>query len=124
MPMLLKLSLSIFVVVSLFGFFGCSTGSNDPSLTLPDTFPKTLTVGDTTAAISAIRKARDLQGRMTTNSSYTNYYLVSDDTTIVRVTLDRLLVGMNIGTTTFTANDKDQSSGLISGKYTIMVAPR
>jgi hypothetical protein len=84
-------------------------------------FPPTLALDSTIGPFTAVKKARDTEGRLQTTPDYTSFYLVSDDTTIARIVSERSVIGTNIGTTTITA--KDKNSSLSSDKYAIQVTP-
>ncbi len=102
-----------------FGPLGCAQTPDAESLTLQDDFEPTLSPGDTTEALLAVRKARNAQGRMTTQSDYTQFDLVSDDETVVKVVASRRLLGLKAGETYVTA--RDRNSNLDSPRYRVTV---
>ena len=102
------------------GMLAACSVNTEESLTLKDSFSKTVRPGDTTEAADAVRKARNVGGRMETDTAYTDFYLVSDDTSIAKVVQERRLFGAGRGTTTFTA--KDKASALVSPKYDFSVS--
>jgi hypothetical protein len=92
--------------------------SQDVSLSLPNA-PKTLSVGQTLYTGPASEKMRDEEGRSTTNTDFTDYTLVSSDTTKVKV-IGLSVFGVDTGAASIYAESGDVS-GLISAKYSITV---
>ena len=108
----------LFIAIFVFTLLACNTGSSGPSLTL-QSFPESLAVGDTTPFLFATKKARDVQGRMETNSSYYDFELVSSDTAVALIVQHRRILGMTPGHAFITA--RDNKADLSSDKYTITV---
>ena len=98
----------------------CSTSNTEDSLTLPDSYPQSVSPGDTTDVIAAVKKARDATGRLQTDNAYTEFYLVSGDTSIAKIVQERRVLGVGVGNTTITA--KDKQSSLSSPQYSFTVA--
>ena len=115
-----KYFLALFMAAALaLSLLNCADPpSSDPTLTLPNA-PKTLHVNDTVYSGPAVEKTRDIQGKLTTNANFTEYHLISDDTTVVGI-LGLSVVGKSAGTTAVTAKAQD-GTGLSSDKYTITV---
>jgi hypothetical protein len=111
----------IFLALSAAIFFSlnaCTTTNTSESLTL-NAFTAVITAGDTTDVLVGVKNARDAQGRMQTDNAYTNFYLVSQDTTIARIVQERRVLGVAKGTTTIMA--KDHASKLSSAIYNFQV---
>ncbi len=116
--MITKMQIS--AVLFLLGLSACAGGGDDASLTLPNA-PKTLSVGQTVSTAPATERTRDVQGRLMTNAQFTNYGIVSADTTIVKAS-GVSITGIKAGTTLITAEAED-GSGFISAKYSVTVQP-
>jgi hypothetical protein len=99
---------------------GCEEEAVDDSRLILDAAPKTLKVGDTSATLTCIKEARNLQGRMQTQTGYTQFHLVSGDTSVIGVVGERRLVARKAGQTSVLA--KDKSGTLASDSATIQVS--
>jgi hypothetical protein len=100
-------------------FLACADAVDDASLRLPDSF-RGVYYGDTTEAVTAVKKARDASGRMRTDDAYTDFYLVSEDTNIARVFEQRRIIGVKAGSTMVSA--RDEKSSLASPQYDFTVS--
>jgi len=111
----------IFAAALVMGaFFACSSSDNNGSLSLPNA-PATLKVGQSVSTAPATEEKRDPEGRLETNAQFTQYDLITSDSTVVKV-VNFSVVGVAAGTATVTAQALD-GSGLSSGKYSITVTP-
>lgn len=85
----------------------CTDDDSDlPRLEFHDDMTEEITVGDTTDPIVVTKFSATVQGRETKEESYLNFTLESSDTSVVKVVLDRQLVGVKAGTSKVTALDK------------------
>ena len=117
---------TLFAVLSasvLFGLAACGSSGTGESLTLPSSFSLTVTAGGTTPAAVAVKNSRDLTGRLQTNSAYTDFYLVSNDTTIGKIVNSREILGVQIGTTTVMAKDNESTLSSPAYTFTVTAAP-
>jgi hypothetical protein len=101
-------------------YLGCEEEAVDDSTLTLEGVPKTLTAGDTSATLVCTKEARNLQGRMQTQNGYTQFHLVSGDTSVIGVIGERRLVARKAGKTSVLA--KDKSGTLASDSSTIQVS--
>jgi hypothetical protein len=118
-PILIALIASTAFIFTFGILTGCAESVDAESITLSDEFNGELSLGDTTEALLAVKKARNAQGRLNTDSKYPQIELVSDDESIVKVISSRRLLGVAAGETYITV--RDRNSALTSPRYRVTV---
>jgi hypothetical protein len=79
----------------------------------------TLVVGETSALWTASKTTIDANGKTTKTDPYPSFHLVSSDTTVAAVRLERQLLGKKPGEAKITGHDN--KSGLVTEAVTVTV---
>ncbi len=101
-------------------FLGCAEVKDDSGLTLSEGFPKSMRQGDTSDVAVAVKKARNAAGRMETTNPFTDFTLISGDTSIIRIFENRRLIGVGSGSVNISA--KENKGTLTSPQYPVVVS--